>query len=536
MAYNYRPVVLVILDGWGEWDTKMGNPVSCANLPTIDELDQYYPKILIEASSLAVGLPWGVFGNSEVGHQTIGSGQIIYHYLPTITAAIQSRRFFENETLLKAATHCKKYNSALHYIGLLSSGGVHSHIDHLYALLQFAHEQGIEKVCIHAIMDGRDTPPHEGKRFIEELSLQINKIGTGQLATMVGRYFTMDRNRNYDRVEKGLSACFQGEGIKVKDSIKELEKQYKEEKTDEYLEPIVLTSESGEPLGVIKENDAIINFNFRADRARQLSYIITGKEKDKLKELSIPDNLFYCSFSQYSEDLDVPVVFKPQTITTRVGEILSRKNKLQLRIAETEKFAHVTYFFNGGLPNPFPGEDRIFVPSKNAKTYATVPEMSAREITEKLITAINSNKYDFVLVNYANPDMVGHSGDFKAGIKALETVDTELKKVIDATLALNGCLLITADHGNIEEMINLETGEIDTQHSTNPVAFRMVARDYRFKEAKNEQPIEIKGMLADIAVTILELFNIKKPASMIGDSLLGRLGDKNSKKQIPNSK
>ncbi|MEA3449754.1 MAG: 2,3-bisphosphoglycerate-independent phosphoglycerate mutase [Patescibacteria group bacterium] len=522
MTYNYRPIVLVILDGWGEWDTKMGNPVSCALLPTIDELDQYYPKILIEASSLAVGLPWGVFGNSEVGHQTIGSGQIIYHYLPTIIAAIQSRRFFNDETLLSAIKHVKKYDSALHLIGLLSDGGVHSHVDHLYALLQLAKEQGLNKVYIHALMDGRDTPPHEGKRFIEELTIQINKIGVGHLATMVGRYYTMDRNCNYDRVEKGLLACMQGEGIKTSDPLGELDKQYNDKKTDEYIEPVVLTGPDSNPIGLIQENDALINFNFRADRARQISYAITGQVKDKLGNLVMPDNLFYIGFSKYADDLDVPAVFSPQKITTRVGEILSRKNKKQLRIAETEKFAHVTYFFNGGLSDPFPGEERIFVPSKNVKSYATIPEMSAPEVTKKLLEAINSNKYDFILVNYANTDMVGHTGDFKAGVKTLEIVDIELKKVIKATLALNGCLLITADHGNIEEMLNLETGEIDTQHSTNPVPFRLVAKDFRFKEPVENQSKEIKGMLADIAATILDLFNIKKPTNMVGETLLDR--------------
>ncbi len=523
MQYSYRPVVLVVLDGWGEWETKMGNPMSCAKMPTIDQLNQYYPKLLLEASGLAVGLPWGVFGNSEVGHQTLGSGQIIYHYLPTITAAIQSRRFFNNEILLKVFAKAKKRGSKLHIMGLLSDGGVHSHIDHAVALLQMAKEQGINEIYVHAITDGRDTPPQSSLRYIPYLLEQFKKIGIGRLATIVGRYYTMDRNRNWDRVERGFLAMVDGDGEQTSDPIKAIMRQHGENKTDEYLEPIVMVDENNGPAGLVGENDVIINFNFRADRARQISYAFADPGFDNFKHAKVPPHIYYVGFSEYSEDLKIPAIFPAQKITSRIGDILAKHHKKQLRIAETEKYAHVTYFFNGGMPDPFPGEDRIFVPSKNAPSYATVPEMSAAEINAKLIAAIKSNKYDFILVNYANTDMVGHTGDFRAGIKALEVVDGCLKELVETTLSMNGCLLITADHGNIEEMINLETGQIDTQHSTNPVPFWYVSPDSKTKDPHKEGLMEIHGMIADVSATILTLFNLKKPEQMIGNCLFDRL-------------
>ncbi len=524
--HKYKPVVLVVLDGFGEWDTKLGNPITCAHLPTIDKFNQWYPKLLLEASGLSVGLPWGVFGNSEVGHQTMGSGQIIYHHLPAITAAIQSRRFFENETLLEATKWVKQHKSRLHLIGLVSTGGVHSHIDHIYALLKLAKEQEINEVFIHVLTDGRDTPPRDGIHFIEQLEVNIKRIGCGKIASVVGRYFTMDRNRNWDRVEKGLAACINGTGIQDTDSQVAIQKQYDEKKTDEYLEPIVVINTEKEPVGQIRDNDAIINFNFRSDRARQMSYALTNNNFDKFAYLNIPNNLKYVGFTKYANDIEMPAVFLPQKITTRLGQILSDRNKTQLRIAETEKFAHVTYFFNGGLPDPFAGEDRIFVPSKNARSYAEIPEMSAYEVNAKLLKAVESDKYDFVLVNYANPDMVGHTGDFKAGIKALEVVDECLGKLTDLVLSKNGCLLVTADHGNIEEMINLQTGQIDTQHSTNPVPFWLVSGKSKLKEPHEGAINEIKGMIADVAATVLDLFNIKKPQGMIGESLMDRFNPK----------
>ncbi len=517
----WRPVVLVVLDGWGEWEVRMGNPVFVANLPTIDMLNKYYPKLLLGASGLVVGLPWGVFGNSEVGHQTMGSGQIIYHFLPTITAAIQSGVFFQNKVLLKAISWVKKHNSRLHLIGLLSDSGVHSHIDHLFALLRLAKQNGIKDVFVHAIMDGRDTPPNKGIRYIEELEAMMTKIGVGQIASLCGRYYIMDRNRNWDRIEKAFLVYINGEGVRERDPLAALEKQYKREKKgDEYVEPIVMLDQEEKPIGLIKENDAVICFNFRGDRSRQLARAFVDKNFHYFKKVKVPKNVFFVGFTQYDEDLDMPVAYEPQKITTRVGQILSEHGKKQLRIAETEKFAHVTYFFNGGWETPFPGEERIIIPSKNVRSYAEVPEMSAREVTAKLLAAIESDKYDFILVNYANPDMVGHTGNFQAAVKTLEVTDECLSRLIKAVLKRGGCLLITADHGNIEEMINLETGKIDTQHSTNPVPCWFVTPENKFKKPRQAGPKKMEGMIADIAPTILELFGWRKPGAMIGDSLL----------------
>ncbi len=517
----WRPVVLVVLDGWGEWEVRMGNPVFVAKLPTIERLNKYYPKLLLEASGLAVGLPWGVFGNSEVGHQTMGSGQIIYHFLPTITAAIQSGAFFRNKVLLKAISWVKKHNSRLHFLGLLSDGGVHSHIDHLFALLRLAKQNGIKDVFVHAIMDGRDTPPNKGIRYIEELEAMMSKIGVGQIASLAGRYYIMDRNRNWDRIEKAFLAYVNGEGVSERDPLVALEKQYKtEKKGDEYVEPTVIVGHDGEPVGMIGENDAVICFNFRGDRSRQLARAFVDPNFHYFEKVKIPKNVFFVGFTQYDESLDMPVAYEPQKITTRVGQIISEHGKKQLRIAETEKFAHVTYFFNGGWETPFAGEERIIIPSKNVRSYAEVPEMSAREVTNKLLQAIESDKYDFILVNYANTDMVGHTGDFQAAIKTLEVTDECLNRLIKTVLDRDGCLLITADHGNIEEMINLETGKIDTQHSTNPVPCWFVTPKNKFKKPRKEGEKKTGGMIADIAPTILELFGWHKPSAMVGDSLL----------------
>lgn len=517
---NLKPIVLVVLDGWGEWNTKIGNPASVAKLPTIDKLNSYYPKLLLEASGLAVGLPWGVFGNSEVGHQTMGAGQIIYHYLPTITGSIQSRSFFNNAKLKDAFNKAKKRKSRIHFLGLASNGGVHSHIDHLFALIKMAKEQKFNDTYIHAITDGRDTPPADGVKFIESIQKYIDEQGVGKIATVIGRYYAMDRNNNWDRVEEAYAALTKGKGIKAHHPIEAMEKSYSQKEYDEYLKPIVIVDEVDQPVGQIKPGDVVINFNFRADRARQITRAFAYPDFDKFKHCELVKNIHYLPFTEYEENMPVSSVFPPQKITARIGEILSKHNMRQLRIAETEKYAHVTYFFNGGEPEPFKGEDRIFIPSKNAKSYADIPEMSAYEVTDKLLKAITGTEYDFVLVNYANPDMVGHTGVFSAGIKALEVVDSCLDRLISTVFAIGGCLLITADHGNVEEMINLETGEIDTKHSNNPVPFWFVSPSNRRKEANSEPVTKISGMLADIAATILDLAEIDRPKDIIGESLM----------------
>ncbi|MBT3356274.1 2,3-bisphosphoglycerate-independent phosphoglycerate mutase [bacterium] len=518
-----KPVTLVILDGWGEWSNPQGNPVPISNLPTIDKLNKYYPKTLLQASGMSVGLPWGIYGNSEVGHQTIGTGQIIYQFLPVITAAIENGKFFENETLLKAVAWTKEHNSSLHLMGMISNGAVHSHIDHLNALLEFASEQKLENVYIHGITDGRDTPPKAAIDFINKIQNRTEALGVGKIASLIGRYFTMDRNKNWDRVEKGFRLMTEGEGTKETDPVAAIEKQYKENTTDEYIKPIVITDSSGEPIGGIKDNDAVVFFNFRKDRARQITQAFEQPNFDRFKESKKLNNVMFCCFSEYEKGLCSNIAFPSQEITTRLGQIFEENKLSQLRIAETEKFAHVTYFFNGGAEKPYKGEDRIPVLSKNVPSYADVPEMSALEVTDKLIDVLKDKEkdYDFILVNYANPDMVGHTGDIGAAVTALEITDKCLDRLITTVIEQNGCLLITADHGNVEEMTNLRTGERDTEHSTNPVPCWYITatnhRDEALEEIKNH-PIE--GMLVDLTPTILELMEIPKGPEMSGQSLL----------------
>ena len=522
----YNPVVLVILDGWGEWDIKMGNAVAGANLPTIKELDTFYPKVLLQASGPSVGLPWGIYGNSEVGHQTIGSGQIIFQFLPTIDAAIGSGSFFKEKALLNAINWSKKNNSAIHLVGLTSDGGVHSHVNHLFALMEMIKEHGVANVFIHAITDGRDTAPTSAKGFIALVQKQAEKIGVGKIASVSGRYYTMDRNQHWDRMEKSFSVLINGQGITDMDPKSAIEKQYAKGNTDEYLDPICIVDENNKPIGTIKDNDSIICFNFRKDRSRQLARALSVPGFNEFPNVKIPKNLKFTAFTEYEEGLPVETVFPPQKITTRVGEILAQKNKTQLRIAEMEKFAHVTYFFNGGQGEPFPGEDRMFVPSNNVMSYAETPEMSAGKVTEKLVSAITKKSYDFILVNYANADMVGHTGNFNAGLKAVEYIDSCLRKVIKAVFNKDGCLVITADHGNIEEMLNLQTGEKDTEHSTNPVPCWLVRKGCHRQTADLSSSSEIEGIIADIAPTVLELMDIAPPDGMLGHSLVNTMDQK----------
>jgi 2,3-bisphosphoglycerate-independent phosphoglycerate mutase len=518
---KYKPIVLVVLDGWGQWENKQGNAIAQANLPTFQKLDRYYPKTLLQASGMAVGLPWGVFGNSEVGHQTMGSGQIIYQFLPIITAQIESGEIFQNKVLLDAVAHVKQHNSKLHFLGLVSDGGVHSHIDHLLSLLDFAKEQQLQDVFIHAITDGRDTPPKSARDYIYKLVEKTKSEGVGQIATLSGRYYTMDRNNNWDRIEKSFNAFTQGTGIAETDPLIAIENQYQQGITDEYFKPVNFVDAKKKPIGLIEKNDAIVCFNYRKDRARQITKAFSIKEFNEFQNAKRPKKIKYVCFSEYEKGLPVDIVFPPQEISTRIGYILSEYNLRQLRIAETEKYAHVTYFFNGGMEKPFKGEERIVVLSKKVQSYADAPEMSAQEVTDKLVDSVDNRRFDFILVNYANPDMVGHTGDVEAGIKAVEFVDLCLKRLIKSVLKKGGCLIITADHGNVEEMINLRTGERDTEHSTNPVPCWFVTPQNHRDAPLPQAPVsKIEGMLVDIPPTILELFNILKPGQMVGQSLL----------------
>ncbi len=524
---KFKPIVLVILDGWGEWENKQGNAIAQANLPTINKLDRYYPKTQLQASGMAVGLPWGVFGNSEVGHQAMGCGQIIYQFLPIITGQIESGEFFKNSVLLDAAEWVKKHKSKMHFLGLVSDGNVHSHIDHLLSLLDFAQEQQLEDVYIHAITDGRDTSPKSATDYIQKVIDKTKEIGIGKIATLSGRYYTMDRNNNWDRIEKSFTAFTEGKGIHERDPIEAINHQYEQNITDEYLNPVNIVGNNGDPLGLIEENDAIVCFNFRKDRSRQITEAFSQKEFDNFKNVKRPKKIRYACFVEYKKGLPVDVVFPPQEISVRLGQTLSDFHLRQLRIAETEKYAHVTYFFNGGIEKPFKGEDRIMVPSKNVSSYAEVPEMSTYEITDKLVDAIENKRYDFIVVNYASPDMVGHTGVLEAGIRAVEVVDECLDRLIKAVLKKRGCLIVTADHGNIEEMIDLRTGEINTEHSANPVPCWFVTPNNHRKEPLDHDPVsKIEGMLADIPATVLELLNIVTPGEMIGQSLLEIFGEK----------
>ena len=514
-----KPIVLVILDGWGEWEIDKGNPLKKARLPIISNLDKHYPKTLLQASGLAVGLPWEVRGNSEVGHQTIGSGQIVFQFLPAISASIEDSSFFKNEALLGACNWAIENKSALHVWGLLSDGGVHSHIEHLYALLEMAKKNNVPEVFIHAITDGRDTHPQSAKKYIELLQTKIKEIGIGKIATLGGRYYAMDRNNNWDRIQKAFLAMTVGKGIKdnnIKDAI---DTQYAKGVFDEYLEPVVLIDEAGAPLGLIKDNDAVICFNFRKDRSREMTKAFTVLDFPEFKNIVRPKNLKCVCFARYEESLPCDVAFIPGEITVRLGEVISQAGKKQLRISETEKYAHVTYFFNGAIEAPYAGEDRILIPSKNVPTYASVPEMSAKEITDKVLEVLPTEQYDFILINYANSDMVGHTGNFKAGVMAVEFVDLCLGRLIDAVLKAGGELLISADHGNVEEMVDVVTGEPDTKHSKNPVPCWYVSKDY-FSAKQNSNAKEIGGLLVDLAPTVLELLDLPKPKEMIGHSLL----------------
>lgn len=516
-----KPVMLVILDGWGIGEENKGNPISNDELPTFKKLDEYYPKIAIQASGISVGLPWGEPGNSEVGHMALGSGKVIYQNMPRITIAIQNGEFFKNEVFLKAITEAKKNKSAIHLMGLLGHGSVHSTLDHIYALLEMMRDQKMEKVFLHVFTDGRDSAPNSGVEAIKELNQRIKKYGVGKIATVSGRYFAMDRNNNWDRVEKAYKMMVESEGEKIENIEKYLTDSYKKEIYDEYIEPAVVT-ENGEPVGQIKDGDSIIFFNYREDRARQITKAFTVPSFSKFPVFKFK-KLFFATMTQYEENLPVEVAFLPIEITMCLGKILSENKLSQLRIAETEKFAHVTYFFNGGDENPFLGEDHIIIPSKDVSSFDKVPEMSASEITEKVLQNIERDKYDFILLNFANADIVGHTGNKEAAKKALSTIDDCMEKIIKAIISSGGCLLITADHGNVEEMLDLHTGEKDTEHSANPVPLWYVTPDNFRASPKEETQPEISGILSDVAPTILDIMGIEKPEDMTGESLLGFL-------------
>ena len=508
-----RPVVLMVLDGYGLNDRTEGNAIAMANTPVMDKLMAECPFVKGAASGLAVGLPDGQMGNSEVGHMNIGAGRIIYQDLTRITKAIEDGEFFENKALLQAMENCKKNDSDLHLWGLLSDGGVHSHITHLYGLLEMAKKQGLSKVYVHAFLDGRDTPPASGKDYVAQLQAKMDEIGVGKIASLSGRYYAMDRDNNWDRVQKAYDSLTKGEGVKATDAVKAMEESYANDVTDEFVLPTVITAEDGTPLSVVKDGDSVIFFNFRPDRAREMTRAFcddkfTGFDRDFLK------TTFVC-FKDYDETIPNKIIaFEKEAIANTLGEYLAKCGKKQLRLAETEKYAHVTFFFNGGVEEPNVEEFRLLVNSpKDVATYDLKPEMSAPEVGMDLVEAIKSDKYDVIIINFANPDMVGHTGVIPAAVKAVEKVDELVGKAVDAVKEVDGALFICADHGNAEKMIDYETGEPHTAHTTNPVPFILVNADPSYKLREG-------GCLADIAPTLLELMGLEQPKEMTGKSLI----------------
>jgi len=517
-----RPVFLIILDGWGENPNLEGNAIAQANTPTIDNLSRHYPETLLQASGISVGLPWGEMGNSEVGHLTLGAGRVIYQSLPRITLAIQDGSFFKNESFLVAAENARKNQSALHIMGLASNGGVHSSLEHLYALFEFVKNNGLPKAYLHLFTDGRDAPPQSGIKVVRDIAERLKDYPEIRIASLSGRYFAMDRNENWNRTEKAYQLLTEGIGQKEKDAQAALQKSYDQNITDEFVEPIVIDDENG-VIHSIEEKDSVIFFNFREDRARQLTKSFALPTFSKFERKKYLSDIEFVTMTKYEDNLPVRVAFGPQEIKNCLGEVLSRENMRQLRIAETEKYAHVTYFFNGGREEPYPGEDRVLVPSQSVSTYDKAPEMSAYQITEKILRELGEGKYNFILVNFANADMVGHTGNLKAAISAIEVVDECLGKIIPEILRIGGHIFITADHGNAEEIINPRTEEIDTEHSTFPVPLWYLNPENQQQKSESEiikSKNSTGGLLSDIAPTVLAVLNILPPSEMTGQNLL----------------
>ena len=507
-----KPTVLMILDGFGLNDKKDANAVYEAKTPVIDNLMETYPFVKGNASGLSVGLPEGQMGNSEVGHMNMGAGRIVYQDLTRITKEIQDGTFFENPALLKAIENVKANNSALHLYGLLSDGGVHSHNTHLYGLLELAKRHGLEQVYVHCFLDGRDTPPASGADYIKELYEKMQELGVGQIASVMGRYYAMDRDNRWDRVEKAYRAIAFGEGIQAECPYDAVKASYEKEVYDEFVVPTVIMRD-GKPTATVNDGDSIIFFNFRPDRAREITRAFCADEFDGF-DRGERKKVTYICFTEY--DVTIPnkeVAFNKVEIKNTFGEFLASKGLKQARIAETEKYAHVTFFFNGGVEAPNPGEDRILVNSPKVATYDLKPEMSAYEVCDKLVEAIKSDKYDVIIINFANPDMVGHTGVESAAIKAVEAVDTCVGRAVEALKEVDGQMILCADHGNCEQLVDYTTGVPFTAHTTNPVPFILINYDpaYTLKEG---------GCLADLAPTLIDMMGLEKPVEMTGHSLL----------------
>ena len=509
-----KPTVLMILDGYGLNENCDHNAVCEGKTPVMDQLMSQCPFVKGNASGMAVGLPEGQMGNSEVGHLNMGAGRIVYQELTRITKSIADGDFFQVPAFLEAVENCKKYDSALHLYGLVSDGGVHSHNTHIYGLLELAKRQGLEKVYVHCFLDGRDTPPASGKDFVAGLEQKMAEIGVGKVASVMGRYYVMDRDKRWDRVELAYRTLTEASGATADSATGGIQASYDADKTDEFVVPFSVM-ENGKPVAVIKEHDSVIFFNFRPDRAREITRAFCDDAFDGFKREKRMELVYVC-FTNYDETIGNKLVaFHKQTITNTFGEFLAAHGMTQARIAETEKYAHVTFFFNGGVEEPNEGEDRILVPSPKVATYDLQPEMSAPAVCDKLVEAITSGKYDVIIINFANPDMVGHTGIEEAAVKAIETVDACVGRAVDAVKEMDGVLFICADHGNAEQLVDYATGEPFTAHTTNPVPFILVNADPSYKLREG-------GCLADIAPTLIELMGMEQPAEMTGKSLLVR--------------
>jgi len=507
-----KPLVLCIMDGFGFNDVKSVNAIEAANTPNLDKIFSTCPTTQIGASGMDVGLPDGQMGNSEVGHTNIGAGRVVYQELTRITKAAKEGALNSNEALVAAMENCKAKGSALHLMGLLSDGGVHSHIEHLYALVRMAKDFGLSKIYVHALLDGRDVPPASAADFIDAANAELEKIGAGKIATVMGRFYGMDRDNRWDRVGKAYAALVYGEGIKADDAAAAVRASYEtidedgKHLTDEFVLPTVINGTDR-----IASGDSVVFFNFRPDRAREITRTFVDSEFNGFERKGGKLDVFYVCMTQYDASMpNVQVAFKPQSLANTLGEYLSKQNMTQLRIAETEKYAHVTFFFNGGVEVEYPGEDRILVASPKVATYDLQPEMSAVPVCDKVVDAINSGKYDVVILNYANCDMVGHTGVFDAAVKAVETVDTCVGRTAEAVLNMGGVMLLTADHGNADCMI-AEDGSPFTAHTTNPVPFAVIGKDCALREG---------GKLCDISPTILKLLGLAQPAEMDGESII----------------
>lgn len=539
-----KPIVLTILDGWGIAPAGPGNPISQAKTPNMSRLWQDYVHTQLIAHGESVGLPKREPGNTETGHLNLGAGSIVYQDLPRINMSIADGSFFSNTQLQAAVKHVKSKNSQMHLLGLIGGGGVHSDLSHFFALIRLCHDQGLTRVFLHLFTDGRDSPPTSSMSYIKQLQTIMAREGTGAIATVMGRYFAMDRDFRWDRTEKAYRCLTAGIGKTAADVDTAISQSYAAGQTDEFIEPTVITTESGQPTALVNNGDAIIFVNFRIDRPRQLSkafvlsdfertaniigfdpYLIEYSGKHQTENVDISkqppfsrptqiSDLFFVTMTEYEKNLPVHIAFPPQAVEAPLGLVVSNHKLLQLRLAESEKERFVTYYFNGLIEAPFPGEDRIIIPSPKIPTYDKKPEMSARETTATAIDQIRAGKYDLIIFNYANPDMVGHTGNIGAAVKAIEVTDECIGQLSEAVLAAGGILLITADHGNVEEMRNLATNQIDTEHNANPVPFIIVGAQYKTGQLVSQ------GILADVAATILGLMQIPPPLSMNGRNLL----------------